>query len=183
MSLQLFYSKRCPKSREILTDILNSGVRPHFVLISIDKHLNTKRRMPKGVRITPTVHRETSTQIHVYEGDDIKALIKQMASPVGGHVGNDYITSSVQPQQNNNPVMAPPDKNKYKQETKSTIMEDESWKNGGSLEIADTGQYRNTDPKSLEAERAEFDNRIKQQLEAQKNDPNLQKWIQGEEVK
>lgn len=182
MSLQLFYSKRCPKSREILTDILNSGVRPHFVLISIDKHLNTKRRMPKGVRITPTVHRETSTQIHVYEGDDIKALIKQMASPVGGHVGNDYITGSMQPQ-NNNPVMAPPDKNKYKQETKSTIMEDESWKNGGSLEIADTGQYRNTDAKSLEAERAEYDNRIKQQLEAQKNDPNLQKWLQGEEVK
>lgn len=180
MSLQLFYSKRCPKSREILTEIINSGVRPHFVLISIDKHLNTKRRMPKGVRITPTVHRETSTQIHVYEGDDIKALVKQMASPVGGHVGNDYITGSVQ---NNNPVMAPPDKNKYKQETKSVVMEDDSWKNGGSLEIADTGQYKNTDPKSIEAERAEFDNRIKQQLEAQKNDPNLQKWLQGEEVK
>lgn len=179
MSLQLFYSKRCPKSREILIEILNSGVRPNFVLISIDKHLETKRRMPKGVRITPTVHRETSTQIHVYEGDDIKALIKQMASPVG----NDFITGSMQPQQQNNPVMAPPDKNKYKQETKSTVMEDDSWKNGGSLEIADTGTYKNTDPKSLEAERAEADNRIKQQLEAQKNDPKLQQWIQGVEIK
>ncbi len=201
MTLQLFYSKKCPKSREILSEILNSGLRSQFILVSIDKHLETKRRMPKGVRVTPTVHRETSSQIHVYEGDDIRGIIKQMNSsgappgqsgPQGapGQYNNDFISNQQGPQEPQAPVtsavMSPPSKNKYQQESKSTVIEDESWKNAqqnaDAFKIPDSGESAKVDPKSIETQRAEMDKRIEQQLESQKNDPKLQQWMQGVEI-
>jgi len=176
MTLQLFYSKRCPKSREILFDIIgNKTVRPHFVLISIDKHLETKRKMPKGIRQTPTVHRETASKIHVYEGDDIKILINQIKSE-----GNDLI-GPVGP---NGPVGSsefPPRKQ---------IVEDDSWKNAkegsamtSSFEISETRPSMNKSPEQLKADRDETDKRIEETLRAQKNDPRNQQFVEGMDVK
>jgi len=182
MSLELFYSKKCPKSREILLQILGSNIRHNFVLISIDKHLQTKRKMPKGIRITPTVHREALTQIDVYEGDDILTLINQLksVSPTGpqGPMGHDFINptgpmDSIKPAGSNI-------KNRPK------IQEDESWKTStdGNLrfEVKDTGPKVNLSAESLKAQRDEVDKQIAERLEAAKNDVNLQKWIQGVQI-
>lgn len=181
--MQLYYSRKCPKSKEIITQILQNDLKNQFTFISIDRHIERKKRMPRGVRITPTLHHETETQIHVYEGDDIKDLLQKMLSSPPNAATMDLITE--QPVQLEVSGTLPArDKNKYKQEPKKNITEDESWKNSTagnatSFEIKDSGPSPKMDIKALEAQRAAQDKMIADSLEAQKNDPRIQNFVKS----
>jgi hypothetical protein len=176
-TFQLYYSQRCPKSREIIDEILKLNLRSKFVLISIDKHIENKRKMPKGIRITPTVHRETNTQIHVYEGDDIKMLINQLKSenPVQSNIaaaGNKNFGAPIQ--QNPNPF------NNDFITQKPIVIEDTSWQTSREFGMIDKTSKDIPDEKTLKAQRDQQDALMQQQIEAQRmSNPALQQWATG----
>lgn len=90
--MELYYSNYCEASKK-LSQVFKQypQLRNQFELKCIDKYYYQYKRLPDGVRGTPTIFKEENDRIRAYEGNSVFDLLKSMVRgttstgiPVGG---------------------------------------------------------------------------------------------------